>query len=227
MRKRITIILPAILPLFLLGACATKREAKSDVRTSFGFDSKAWGSETGGGDDSEKIRSKFAESGWKVDESGQLRPQNEKDADLYKGKTFGRGREFEKTDARLSKREVETEVFRTPEYLERQKYKTTAAKGVDGKVREGAFDDFRATESGRTAKTTEKPGILAGLNPFRSESARETGQSYRTTTNRQGTLAQENAVIPTGVSQSQMGFHKDSVTTMDDVKRLLHPEAFD
>jgi hypothetical protein len=216
----------AILSLCLLGACVTKREAKGNVRTSFGFDSSAWGG-AAGGDDSDKIRTKFAESGWKVDETGQLRPTNEKNADLYKGKSVRRGRDFAKTDAKLGNREAKTKAFRTPEYLERQTFQTKAAKGADSLAREGAFDSHRATESGRAAKTAEKPGILAGLNPFRGETARESDQNYRTTANREGSRAQENAAVATGVRQSELGFYKDSVRTMDDVKRLLHPEAFD
>lgn len=212
-----------------LTSCATQREAKSAVRTRFGIDEKAWGGGgAGGGDDSKEIRSRYAESGWGIDETGQIRPKNEKDANLYAGETVDKGRDFKKKGARLSKREVETELFRTPEYLERQQYRTEEARGI-GAAREGAFDDQRASETGRVSRSDGKEaGFLSGLNPFRSEAARESSHtSYRTSSHRQGTRAQENAAVATGVSQSELGFYKDTVRTMDDVKKLLNPEAFD
>lgn len=210
-----------------LGACATQRKAKSDVRTSFGFDPGAWAG-AAGGDDSDEIRSRFAESGWKVDETGQIRPEREEDANLYRGLAIDRGRDVKKKDARLTKREAEASAFRTPDYLERQQFRTKPAPGVDGLFRQGDFDGHRADESGRRAPATGKPGFLSGLNPFKSREARESGRAHpETGSYREATRAQENAAVATGVTQADLGFYKDSVRTMDDVKRLLNPEAFD
>lgn len=215
-----------IAPTLLLSACVTKREAKSNVRSRIGFDSEFLKSRGIAGDDSDKIRSKFADSGWTTDESGEMVPRN---SDLYRGKTVGRGRDFEKKDASLSKRDAEKKYFKTPEYLERQAYATREGAAREGgtSAREGAFDAHRAGESGREADRGEEPGFLAGLNPFKKSTASESGDSFSTSTNRQIARAQSSAPRPAGVRQAEMGFYTDSVNTMDDVKKLLQPEAFD
>ncbi|MCB1062355.1 MAG: hypothetical protein KDN20_05455 [Verrucomicrobiae bacterium] len=218
-------LLLLLLPVLSLSACVTQRVEKSDVRSSFKLDSSVWGSKGNkNGDDSDKLRSKFADSGWEKNAEGEMIAKNK---DMYSGKDIGRGRNFDKKDAYLSKREAEKKYFKTPEYLERQEFATKSAR--DGKVsaREGAFDGNRAREAGQSARTDAKPGFLASLNPFKTSTAREAGDTFRTNQDRIGTRAQENSATATGVRQAQMGFYTDTVDTMDDVKRLLHPEAFD
>ncbi|MCB1092858.1 MAG: hypothetical protein KDL87_15080, partial [Verrucomicrobiae bacterium] len=157
--QSLSLIVVAGAGMLLLSSCATQREAKSNVRTTFGIDNSVWGGQ-GGGDDSDKIREKFT-SGWKVDETGQIRPSDDKKANLYEGQNVSKGREFSKKDARLAKKEVENKLFKTPEYLDRQQYKTKTAKDGNVSAREGAFDDHQASETGRTAHTPDDPGILA------------------------------------------------------------------
>lgn len=217
--------LALLFPVLALSGCVTQRIEKSDVRSSFKLDSAVWGSKAGqGGDDSDKLRSKFADSGWVKNEDGEMVAKNK---DMYSGKDIGRGRNFERKDAYLSKREAETKYFKTPDYLERQQFATKSARDGDSAAREGAFDGNRAREAGQAADTDPKPGFLAGLNPFKTGRARESDDAFRTTLDREGTRGQENAADATGVRQSQLGFYTDTVDTMDDVKRLLHPEAFD
>ena len=207
-------------------SCTTKREARSQVKTSFGFDGKTWGGQ--GGDDSDKIRSKFAQSGWKIDETGQIRPERAEDANLYSGQYVGKGRDFKKSDANLSKREARTKEYKKPEYLDRIGYQTKENRLSGDLARESDFAANQAGEAGRAARTPDgEPGILAGLNPFRSKTARESGRTYRTGSDRIGTQARSESVTATGVTQAQMGFRDQSVQSVDDVKKLLHPEAFD
>lgn len=223
MRASFLIWVPVCL---VTASCATKREAKSQVKTSFGFDGKTWGGQ--GGDDSDKIRSKFAQSGWKIDETGQIRPEREEDANLYSGQYVGKGRDFKKSDARLSKREARSKEYKKPEYLDRIGYQTKESRLTGDAARESDFAANRAGESGRTAHVPDgEPGILAGLNPFRSKTARESGRTYRTGSDRIGTKGRSESVTATGATQAQMGFRDQSVQSMDDVKKLLHPEAFD
>ncbi|MCB1231435.1 MAG: hypothetical protein KDN19_14275 [Verrucomicrobiae bacterium] len=222
--RRFVPLAACLLTTATLSSCLTTREAKSNVRSRIGFDSEFLKKRGIEGDDSDKIRQKYADSGWKTDENGKMVPRN---SNLYEGEEYGRGRDFKKKEARLSKRETEKKYFKTPEYLERQEYATKSAREGDDNAREGLFDKNRAGEAGRTANTDPKPGFLEGLNPFKTSTARESGDTYRTTANREAAKAQSNAAYPRGTSQSEMGFYTDSVNTMDDVKKLLHPEAFD
>lgn len=226
--RRVRMFFPVIalagLTLFGQTSCLTTREAKGNVRTKIGFDNEFLKSRNVDADDSDQIRKKFADSGWKTNEEGEMVPRNQ---DLYRGKKFGRGKDFEKKDARLAKRETEQKYFKTPEYLERQEFATKSAREGSNNAREGLFEKNRADESGRSANTDAKDGFLAGLNPFKTSSARESGESFNTSTNRQISRAQQNAAYPRGTSQAEMGFYTDSVNTLDDVKKLLNPEAFD
>ncbi len=214
----------AAVALLGLTSCLTTREAKSNVRTRIGFDNNFLKGRGVEADDSDKIRKKFADSGWTTDEDGKMTARN---PNLYEGEEVGRGRDFKKKNAHLSKRDAEKKYFDTPEYLERQQYATDEAREGGDSAREGLFDRNRPEESGRSANADSKPGFLAGLNPFKTSTARESGDTYRTSADREGTRAQADAVVPRGVSQGELGYYSDSINTMDDVKKLLHPEAFD
>ena len=50
-------------------------------------------------------------------------------------------------------------------------------------------------------------------------------RTYRTRPDPVGSRAE--SATATGVTQAQMGFRSDAVRDVDDVRRLLHPEAFD
>lgn len=224
-RTHAILLLLGLAPTILLSACVTQREAKGNVRTRIGFDSEFLKSRGVAGDDSDKIRKKFADSGWTTNEEGKMVARH---SDLYRDKSVGRGRDIEKKDAALGGRDAEKKYFKTPEYLERQTYATRDGAREGGtSAREGAFDAQRAEESGREADRGSEPGFLSGLNPFKRTTASESGDPFRASTNRQVARAQSSAPRPSGVRQAEMGFYTDSVNTMDDVKKLLHPEAFD
>jgi len=210
--------------LLLLSSCLTVREELSDVRSSVKIGRTGKDQQVADAGGSDKLRKRFLYSGYEKGEDGQLRP---KDSNLFGDKKFGRGRDFDKKSSRMAKREVESKYFKTPEYVERQQYRTESAREADLAAREGAFDDNRAGEAGRVANTKAKSGFLASLNPFKTKGAKESNRVFRTRADRQAARAQKNTAKALGVSQSELGFYSDTVNTMDDVKRLLHPEAFD
>ena len=213
------------LPALLLVSCFTTREEVSEVRTSFSVDDGYWGADddtSKNADDSDQIRSRFADAGWKVSEDGEM---TARDSNLYREDRVERGKTpFGKDESRWSGKEAETKSYDTPEFLDRKLYSTNSAR--EGKDR-GLFGNDRAGETGRMANTDPKDGFLSGLNPFKTGSARESGDSFRTSEFRPGSRARSRAAIPTSVSQGELGYYSDSVTTLDDVKRMLNPEAFD
>ncbi|MCB1235768.1 MAG: hypothetical protein KDM91_11930 [Verrucomicrobiae bacterium] len=214
------------LAVFGLASCETQREATSSVKSSYSFDGSFWGGQTK--DDRDKMKERFADSGWKVDEDGNIRPTKAENADLYRKNKFDPGgKDQEKREAKLSKRDTEKEYFKTPEYLKRQQYEK---KSADNRwalgAREGEFDQNRAGESGADAAT--ESGRDAGIfGLFKTRETSDRGKSFATKNDRIGTRAQADAAVATGVSQGDVGFYRENVRTMDDVKKLLHPEAFD
>lgn len=224
-RERLTFRALVCLPALCLVSCFTSREEVGEVRTSYSVNDSFWGASddtSKNADDSDEIRSRFADSGWTTGEDGEMTAKHQ---DLYGENRVGRGRNpFGKEEAKLSQREAETSLFRTPEYLERQGYGVEESRF--GKDR-GLFGADRARETGREADTAPKDGFLAGLNPFKTGTAREQGETFRTSEDRIASRARMGAAIPTSVSQGEMGYFTDSVATLDDVKKLLNPEKFD
>ena len=87
-----------------------------------------------------------------------------------------------------------------------------------------------AGESGDAARESgeEAAGFFEMLNPFRKKaSARESGQNYNVRTSSQLTRSRDNVATPSPGSMPRDGDFGKAALTMDDVKKLLHPEAFD
>ena len=219
----------------LLSSCATKegfvkkfgkRKDLTPVRSSFGINT-APGTPGDLGDEDE-IRSKFAESGWEKDKNGNI--TGAKRRNLFSDKNFNRGSDFDKKEAKIANKEVTREVFRTPEYLERQKFDTDSANEGTLAAREADFDNQRAGEFREEARESgsEATGFFEKLNPFRKKpSAREAGQAFKTPSGSRFARARENVAVPTAVSMPRDGDLNRAAMSMDDVKKLLHPEAFD
>jgi hypothetical protein len=216
--------------LMVAGAsCETKRTEMGPVRRSFGFDGSMWGGQ-GGGDktDEKEIKSTYANAGWNVDKDGNIK--GAKNKDLYTEKSRSGKKSFGKKEARLKNRDLTREVYRTPEYLERQKYDASKS-AKEGKLvsRDADFDQNRTAEAGQTAQETgaDSPGFLNALNPFRKRTAQETGNTYRTVANREGTRGLANSAVPVPGNPPRDGDQHSAALTMDDVKKMLSPEAFD
>ena len=214
-----------------LSSCVTKREEMGAVRSSFGFDGALWGGQGGGSgkdSDTSELKSKWADAGWQLDEDGKIKSTRKKEP--FSGKSRYSDKQFGRKDAKLENREVAREVYSTPEYLDRQKFKGgKTAKESKLVSRESNFDANRAGEFGQTARESgdDSPGFLNGLNPFRTKSAREGGSTFKTKADRQGSRAQANAAVPLPGPLPRDGNMARSALTMDDVKKMLSPESFD
>jgi hypothetical protein len=219
----------AVILLVAAVSCETKRTEMGPVRRSFGFDGSMWGGQGGGEKTDEKeIKSTYANAGWNVDEDGNIK--GAKNKDLYTEKSRSGKKSFAKKEARLKKRDLTREVYRTPEYLERQKYDASKS-AKEGKLvsRDANFDQNRTAETGQTAQESgaDSPGFLNALNPFRNRTAQESGGTYRTAANREASRAQANIAVPVPGNLPRDGDLRSAALTMDDVKKMLNPEAFD
>jgi hypothetical protein len=221
--------LPALMAAasgFFLTSCTT-REELSGVRTSYSFDEGAWGSKLQE-DDSAEIREKFAESGWRVDEDGNIIPTREKNRDMFSGDTFrGSDKKIGEKKARLTGNTIDGKVIDTPEYLSRQKEFATGESKDGGKMaRESLLDKFRSKESDKTADIrgkswTEKLGL------FPTKPARESGKGFKASENRELAKSGREAVKPTSRQMpSGGGFYRDSDMSIDEVRELVSPDGF-
>jgi len=227
----------AILAMAGLSSCETTqdltkkfgvRQEKSSVRSSFGFDEEMWAGQGGGNkEDEKKMRSKWADAGWTLDDDGNIK--GAKNENLYSGESRDAKKRFGTKAARLGDREVTREVYRTPEYLERQEFRDSK-KAREGALvsREANFDGNRAGEAGVAARESgESPGFLQGLNPFRTKTARASNQRFQTSANREASRAQADAAVPNAGRMPRDGNMARSAMTMDDVKKMLAPESYD
>ena len=221
-------ILIAISLAGILSSCLTKREEIGEVRTRMSFDPAFWGGKEGeSANDEKEIRSKFADAGWKVDKDGNI--TGARNSDLFSNKRVDRGQSFDKREARINSRQAEKEVFQTPEYLERQKFRTKSADQGNLVARESNFDDNRAGESSREARESsgDSPGFLKRMNPFRKDPASESGKTFETSSDPEVARAQRGATVADGAEAPRDGDIQKAAMSVDDVRKLLHPEAFD
>ncbi len=212
---------PVILVLAaVLCQCKTTRTVKS-TRSSFSFDEQMWGGQGGGGEDTQAIRSKFAERGYSIAEDGTIKADK---PDLYKDqRPRGLDGDFQTKKARFEKMEAETKAFRTPEYLKRQEYA-------------GVSD---ARESGMTARegnSTRSPDAAAGklfekkakdsteLATFGTSTHRDAGQVFETSADRDASAVAE-APRATGTPR-KAGYQDNVAMSLDDVKKMLNPGAY-
>lgn len=206
----------------LLCQCETTRTVKS-TRSSFSFDDQMWGGQGGG--DSDKIRSKFAERGYSINEDGTIKANK---SDLYKGdKPRGFDGEFGTKKAKFRKTEARTNAFKTPEYLKMQDYAgVTNARESGNSARENDKQKSRNSAAGKLfASKTEK---TSALTTFDTGAAAESGDSFATGGDRVGNRAIESAPIADGPSQTAAGagYTRNSSLTVDDVRKILSPGTY-
>ncbi len=209
----------AFVAALALCQCKTTREVKN-TRTSFGFDQNVWGGQ-GGGNDSSKIRSKFAEKGYTIGEDGTIQADR---PNLFQGdKAKGVNQVFRTKNARMKEAKAGTKDFRLPEYLSRQQYAGVSQSEYAGqRARENQGQKSRFAERlfGTDSRSSE------GLDQFgtSSESA-ASQQRFATKADRVGTAARNNSTLATGTQQT-MGYQDNAGLSVDDVKKLLSPGVY-
>lgn len=201
----------------LLCQCETQRTVKS-TRTSYDFKGKA---ADGGVDDSQAIRSKFAERGFTIGEDGSIiadRP------DLYGGaKARGLDKQIEQQESRFANKTVATKEFPLPEYIKRQEYRgVSEARESSTLAREGDFASQRNAADGQLFSTKSEDS--SSLNLFKTGAATDSSRAFSTKTDRSGAQAFSQPAVAVGTSQAA-GFTDNSALTIDDVKKLLSPES--
>lgn len=199
--------------------CETQRTIKS-TRSSVSFDEKSWGGQ-GGGSDTAAIKSKFAERGYTITDEGTIKADK---PDLYAGKKpRGLDGNYETKEARFEKMDAETKAFRTPEYLKRQEYAGVATAREDGSVaREGNFNNSRDAQAGKLFDKKSKTSTE--LATYKTGAHRDSDAVYKTGADRSASAVIE-APDATGTPRKS-GYQDNVAMSMDDVKKMLNPNAY-
>lgn len=199
--------------------CETQRTVKS-TRSSISFDEGSWGGQ-GGGEDSTEIRSKFAERGYSIADDGSIKADK---PDLYAGKKpRGLDGKFGKKEARFRKMESETKAFRTPEYLKRQEYAgISAARESGSAAREGNSNNSKDKAAGMLFK--KKTQSSTNLATYETGSHRDSNSIFKTSADRMAPAVVD-APRATGTPRT-MGYQDNVAMSMDDVKKMLNPNAY-
>jgi len=199
--------------------CESNRTVKS-TRSSISFDDGMWGGQ-GGGEDNSQIRSKFAERGYTIADDGSIKADK---PDLYAGqKPRGLDGKFGKKEARFEKMEAETKAFRTPEYLRRQEYAGIATARESGAAaREGNSTQSKDAAAGKLFK--KKTQSSTELATFGTAANRDSDSVFKTNADR---LAPAVVEAPRATGTPRTAGYQDNVTmSMDDVKKMLNPNAY-
>lgn len=200
--------------------CETTRTVKS-TRSSFSFDEKMWGGQGGGGEDTQEIRSKFAERGYTLAEDGTIKADK---PDLYKDqRPRGLDGEFQSKKARFEKMEAETKAFKTPEYLQRQEYAGIASARESGMAaREG--NSTRSPDAAAGKLFNKKAKDSTELATFGTSTHRDAGQVFATSAAPDASAVTE---APRAIGTPRKAGYQDNVAmSMDDVKKMLNPGAY-
>ncbi|MEM9017300.1 MAG: hypothetical protein AAGC68_09815 [Verrucomicrobiota bacterium] len=204
----------------VLCQCETQRTVKS-TRTSISFDQQMWGGQ-GGGADAGKLRNKFAEKGFSINEDGSIKADN---PDLYADDTArGLDGKFGKKQAKFRKTEARTKEFRTPEYIKRQQFAGADSARESGQgAREGNFNQSRDRASGRLfQRSSETTSSLASFETGRNASE---GNQFATSSDRVATEGMRNSAQAEGVRQGA-GYKANAGLSVGDVKKLLNPGSY-
>lgn len=208
-----------VLTGLFLSQCETVRTVKSTRKGSITFDEAKWGGQAN--NDSEAIRSKFAERGYKISEEGTIIADK---PDLYKDqKPRGFDGDFQTKKSRFQDMEARTKAFRTPEYLKRQEFAGVASARESGMAaREGNSKQSPNKAAGKLFD--KKARSSTDLARFETSASRETGTVFETSPD-----SAANAVIdaPRAVGTPRTSGYQDNVAmSMDDVKKMLNPNAY-
>lgn len=200
------------LAILLLVSClcqCTTREVKS-TRSSFSF--------AGDGDEN-KIRKKFAESGYSIGEDGTIQADK---PDLFAGeKPYGMDGDFKTKNARFKKSKSATKEFTTPEYIQRQEFRgVKETRDLQLAARETGSESRQA---GRLFKSRSQRAGDYGS--YQTSALEGSTRSYRTGDDRVLTQAYNNSIVAEGVKQ-QAGYKSNAALSMTDVKKMLSPGQY-
>ena len=212
----------------VLPACKTEQTITTKSR-KYTIDQGAW-EKTGEKDDSDEIREKFGTS--YKDAFGDDEDGDKARLSSMQGKMFNdRGRDIAGREFRGVREVGEMGEFRTPEYLKRQEFRNRKGevRDADREARYGqaAVDDIDESFRGGDEELT----FWQKLNPFRKKSstpAREAGRVFDAADYKPGNRAQDEARTPVPMASfgEGIGDYRDKSMSMDDVRKLLEPEAF-
>ncbi len=212
MNRLLSIAGAVALASVILSSCATKRTVLSERRGTTKF----------GDDDSDEIRKKFTDHGYSIDESGTINADNK---NLYSNRDSKAGNKVfgGRKDARIQNRNASKKEFKTPEYLKRSQYNGTIKTPYESSM-VAEDGNNRASETGRSFAKKEA-GFIQKMNPFASKRFRGSNDTFKTTANYTGTKALRNSPRADGVQRTS-GFLGDAEMTVDDVKRMVNPNAY-
>lgn len=149
----------------------------------------------------------------------------EKRDDLYSDRSSHTanetGRSFTGKKAKLKKDEFASKEFRKPEYLKRQEFAATQSfREADQTARESGEETTRFSKLFKT-NSHSATNQAAAENGSRN---RLFNKTFDTNTDRTAARAQRQAAIPDPVNATA-GYQDNAAMTMDDVKKLVNPEA--
>ena len=226
--RAIPIVMLALCCALVLPACKTEQTVITTSR-KYAIDQGAW-EKNGESDDTDVIRDKFGTSykdAFGNDEEGE----GAKLSSLA-GKMFNdRGRDIAGREFRGVREMGETKEFKTPEYLKRQEYRDRKGEVRDSEKEarygQATVDDIDQSFRGGDKEVT----FWQKLNPFSKKSstpAREADQVFSASDYKPGNRAQEDARTPVPMASfgDGIGDYRDKSISMDDVRKLVSPEAF-
>ncbi len=206
---RLTRFAAATLVLAFLCQCTTREVKTTRTRISF----------AGDGDES-ALRSRFAESGYKIGEDGQIQADN---PNLHAGKKPGglKG-EYESKQARLKKGGLATNKYKTPEYIKLQNHKGVK-ESRDGSLvaREGGSDQSR--QAGKLFKSRSR--ATGDYAEYDTGTYDDSGRLFDTGQNEKLTGAFAKPARAEG-RESQIGYRDNAALSMNDVKKMVSPGVY-
>ena len=180
---------------------------------------------TGDDDNTDEIKAQFGTT--YADAFGDDKDGKKAKRSKLEGKMFGGTDEIASKEFRGVKEYGETSEFRTPEYLKRQELRTPEAREA-GKESRAGQSTFR--EADRSFRGAEELTFWQKLNPFRRRDtpAREASKVFKAGDYKPGNRSVAGSLTPEPMGSFGAGYgdYRENSKSMDDVKRLLNPEAY-
>ncbi|MEM6915039.1 MAG: hypothetical protein AAF491_00630 [Verrucomicrobiota bacterium] len=202
--------------------CEAERTVVGTRKGTIQFDPAMWGGQ-GGGNDSQEIRSKFAEKGYTIDEGGNIVADN---PNLFANeKARGVDNQFGKKEAKFKNKEARTKEFRTPEYIKRQQFAgVEAAQESGSSAREGNSSRSPDKEARKLFQRTNRQ-TSSQLATFETDRTGDLNRRFATNSDSVGTEAISEAPVADGIRQ-KAGYRANAGMTVDDVKKMLSPKVY-
>lgn len=222
------VLLFAVGCALIFPACKTEQKITTKSR-KYAIDQGAW-EKTGATDDSDELKEKFGTS--YKDAFGDDEDGDKAKLSSFAGKMFNDGgRDIAGREFRGVREVGEAGEFKTPEYLKRQEFRNREGEaresGQEARYGQAAVDDVNQSFRGGDEEVT----FWQKLNPFRKERsspAAEADQVFNAADYKPGNRAQAEARTPVPMVSfgDGIGDYRDKSMSMDDVRKLVSPEAF-